>query len=322
MPDDKDFLEPVPLTDELLAKVQQAFKAREERHPGVLGLSPKGHGVHGQSGGPGAGVFGLGKTGPGVSGQAKGENPGVLGRSDRAQGVWGESVAADRCGVAGVGNAGHGVVGETRSPRHAGITARGPEWAGRFEGKVHLLGDVHADRDLAVAGTVRVVGGVHLLGDAHADRDLAVAGTVRVGGDVILEGADLAERFLVRGPMAAPGTVMVLDDDDGDAVRACEEAYDVGVIGVVSGAGTHRPALVMDGSLAGGVALALTGKVWVLASAEGSPIRRGDLLTTSPRPGHAQRAADRSRSHGAVLGKALDDLADGVGLVRALVALH
>ncbi|GAA4875677.1 hypothetical protein [Serinicoccus chungangensis] len=295
MPDD-EFLVRDVLTEEQLARVQRAFRAFEEQYPGVVGISPKGDGVRGQTGGPGAGVFGISSSGAGVQGQAKGDRPGVLGLSALAQGVWGESVAPDRCGVAGVGNAGHGVVGETRSAGHAGVTARGPEWAGRFEGKVHLLGDVRADRDLDVAGTVRV------------------------GGDVVLQGADLAERFTVGDDALDPGTVVVLDD--GDRVRACSRAYDPGVVGVVSGAGTHRPALVMDGGLGGGVPVALTGKVWVWVCDAGGPVRRGDLLTSSPVTGRAQRATDRRRSHGAVLGKALDDLGGGTALIRALVSLH
>ncbi|WP_151524186.1 hypothetical protein [Serinicoccus kebangsaanensis] len=299
MPDD-EFLARELLTDEQLARIQRAFRAVEEHYPGVVGISAKGDGVRGQTGGPGVGVFGISRSGVGIHGQAKGDRPGVLGESDLAQGVWGESVAPDRCGVAGVGNAGHGVVGETRSPGHAGVTARGPEWAGRFEGKVHLLGDVRADRDIDVAGTVRV------------------------GGDVVLQGADLAERFAPGDAEVVPGTVVVLGESDGggDRVRACDTAYDTGVVGVVSGAGSHRPALVMDAGLAAGVPVALTGKVWVLACDAGGPITRGDLLTTAPVTGRAQRAADPRRSHGAVLGKALDDLQEGTGLIRALVSLH
>jgi len=48
----------------------------------------------------------------------------------------------------------------------------------------------------------------------------------------------------------------------------------------------------------------------------------GDLLTTSPTPGHAMRADDPGRAFGAVLGKALRPLADGQGLVPILVALQ
>ena len=43
----------------------------------------------------------------------------------------------------------------------------------------------------------------------------------------------------------------------------------------------------------------------------------GDLLTTSPTPGHAMRTADPLA--GTALGKAIDDLDSGTGLIRVLV---
>jgi hypothetical protein len=50
-------------------------------------------------------------------------------------------------------------------------------------------------------------------------------------------------------------------------------------------------------------------------------IEVGDLLTTSPTPGHAMKATDPSRAFGAVLGKALKPWAAGRGLIPILVAL-
>jgi hypothetical protein len=53
-----------------------------------------------------------------------------------------------------------------------------------------------------------------------------------------------------------------------------------------------------------------------------APIEVGDLLTTSPTPGHAMKAIDPARSFGAVLGKALRSFDQGKGLVAALVSLR
>jgi hypothetical protein len=92
----------------------------------------------------------------------------------------------------------------------------------------------------------------------------------------------------------------------------------------VSGAGDYRPALVLDRRVASQsrCALALSGKVWVLADADHGPVEVGDLLTSSSTPGHAMRVGDASQALGTVIGKALDRLPHGRGLIRALVALQ
>ena len=55
--------------------------------------------------------------------------------------------------------------------------------------------------------------------------------------------------------------------------------------------------------------------------ADHASIEVGDLLTTSSTPGHAMKAVDASRAFGAVLGKALEPLTAGRGLLPILVAL-
>jgi len=66
--------------------------------------------------------------------------------------------------------------------------------------------------------------------------------------------------------------------------------------------------------------LAVLGVVPVKASAENGPIEPGDLLTTSSTPGHAMRA-----DHfvgGAIIGKALEGLSEGTGVIKMLVMLQ
>jgi hypothetical protein len=163
----------------------------------------------------------------------------------------------------------------------------------------------------------------------NADGTLQLGGTVKalgdvtVAGDVILAGADCAEEFTAAGAdLPAPGTVLVLGD--GGTVRESTEPYDRKVAGVVSGAGAFRPGLVLDRRDAGGprVAIALIGKVFCKADASYAPIQLGDLLTTSPTPGHAMTATDQQRAFGAVIGKALGGLDSGQGLVPVMVALR
>jgi hypothetical protein len=76
-----------------------------------------------------------------------------------------------------------------------------------------------------------------------------------------------------------------------------------------------------DGQHAGRQPLALVGKVFCKVDASYAPIDVGDLLTTSPTPGHAMKATDPGQSFGAVLGKAMASCDAGAGLVPILVGL-
>jgi hypothetical protein len=66
--------------------------------------------------------------------------------------------------------------------------------------------------------------------------------------------------------------------------------------------------------------LAILGIVQVKASAENGPIRPGDLLTTSSTPGHAMKATEPKI--GTVIGKALEGLDEGTGVIKMLVMLQ
>jgi len=50
-------------------------------------------------------------------------------------------------------------------------------------------------------------------------------------------------------------------------------------------------------------------------------IKAGDLLTTSPTKGHAQKVTDQAKAAGAVLGKALGSLKKGKGTIPVLLSL-
>jgi hypothetical protein len=66
----------------------------------------------------------------------------------------------------------------------------------------------------------------------------------------------------------------------------------------------------------------LTGTVYCRASNVNGPIRAGDLLTTSSVSGHAMRVTDVAAAHGAILGKALQDLEGERGLVMIRASLQ
>ncbi len=146
---------------------------------------------------------------------------------------------------------------------------------------------------------------------------LTVDGNVAVSGDVILQGADYAEALTTTDPDVLPGTVVVLGEDG--EIHPCAKEYDIRVAGIVSGAGGVKPALVLDRH-ENSAHVALMGKVWCYADADHAEIRPGDLLTTSAITGHCQRVTAPEKAFGAVIGKALTPLPDGLGLVRVLVS--
>lgn len=150
--------------------------------------------------------------------------------------------------------------------------------------------------------------------------------TVRLSGplgDVILGGADAAEDFeIAESDVDAPaGAVMVIDDNG--RLRQSNAASDRRVAGVISGAGAYRPGVIL-GRLPGRDhrPIALIGRTYCRVDATDAPISVGDLLTTSGTAGQAMKAADGSRSLGAVLGKALTPVRRGLGIIPILNALQ
>jgi hypothetical protein len=130
--------------------------------------------------------------------------------------------------------------------------------------------------------------------------------------------ADFAEML----PAAAglePGDVLVISPS-GRLARSTQ-AYQTTVVGVHS----TQPGFVggqpVEGELTGHAPLTVVGVVPVKASAENGPIRPGDLLVASSTPGHAMRASTHPPI-GTVIGKALEPLEAGTGLIRMLVILQ
>src|SRR5215217_247018 len=161
------------------------------------------------------------------------------------------------------------------------------------------------------------------IGTTEPGARLHVMGDVQVSGDIRLEGADCAEDFNVsEAEEIEPGTVMVIDE--GGALRQSQTAYDKMVVGVISNAGNYRPGIILDKreSRADRMPVALIGKVSCKVDAQYSPIEVGDLLTTSPTPGHAMKVDDPSKAFGSVIGKALHPLKGGQEIISVLVALQ
>ncbi|MCG3132708.1 MAG: hypothetical protein FLDDKLPJ_03574 [Phycisphaerae bacterium] len=163
------------------------------------------------------------------------------------------------------------------------------------------------------------------------DATLHVNGTTRTIVLEITGGSDIAEPFNVNGgegpgTQIEPGMVVAIDPSCAGELRLADRPYDTRVAGVISGAGGVNPGMTLTqtGSIADGKhPVALTGRVycWVDADANGA-VQPGDLLTTSATPGHAMKASNRKRAHGAILGKAMSSLDGGKGLVLVMVNLQ
>jgi hypothetical protein len=179
---------------------------------------------------------------------------------------------------------------------------------------------VHSGQGVGVFGTS--VSGIGVYGQGSPTAGF-FEGNLEVTGDIQLVGADCAEQFEVHeAGLCDPGTVMVIEETG--VLVPSRNAYDQHVAGIISGAGEFRPGLILDRRSDADRCrpIALVGKACCKAVAVDAPIAVGDLLTTSGVAGHAMKATDRSRAFGAIIGKALQPLASGTGLVRILIALQ
>jgi hypothetical protein len=164
-------------------------------------------------------------------------------------------------------------------------------------------------------GTTAPEARLHVVGDINAV-------VIKVRGDIQLSNGDCAEDFdIADAQVFEPGTVMVVGE--AGALQQSQNAYDKRVVGVVSGAGEYRPALILDKQpRPDRQPIALLGKVSCKVDADQGGIEIGDLLTTSVTPGHAMKADDLIRAFGSVIGKALQPLAKGRGQIPILIALQ
>ena len=254
--------------------------------------------VYGEHTAGGTGIRGVSNTGTAVYGYTDdGSAPAIIGNADNSgPGILGTAV--NDAGVKGF----HG------NP-HLEETTAGSEGT-----KAGVFGA--SDTGPGVLGYSRSSVAGRFLGN------IQVTGNVDVSGDVILDGADCAEQFEISAEtQIMAGDVVVIDSKSG--LRLSHNAYDRKVAGVVSGAGKYRPGILLDGKKNGNaLPVALVGKVFCRVDADYSPVEIGDLLTTSPTPGHAMTATEPLRAFGAVLGKALSPLKEGRGLIPILVALQ
>lgn len=155
-----------------------------------------------------------------------------------------------------------------------------------------------------------------------------VDGTGRVfaNGGFQSNGADFAESLPVAGDRArySPGDLLQIDPAGKRQLTLSRQPYSTLVAGVYSSKpGMLATAHAIDSPLTGmEIPLAVVGIVPCKVTAENGPIAVGDLLVTSSIPGHAMKGVDRTRLIGAVVGKALEPLDKGTGVIQVLVTLQ
>ena len=217
-------------------------------------------------------------------------------------------------GVEGIASGGNGVglYGEATADGSTGVKGLGFSQGGYFESTGLSYGSGIVAKGGPSGSAAVFIGNVTI-----RDRDT---------NEVVIElgkGLDYAEGFDVSDvePLEA-GTVLIIDPENPGELRRSTLAYDTRVAGIIAGAN----------DLGSGVRLgaegfehdvALAGRVYCKADATEAGIRPGDLLTTSPIPGHAMKASDADRARGAILGKAMEPLDAGrTGQILVLVGLQ
>ncbi len=160
----------------------------------------------------------------------------------------------------------------------------------------------------------------------HLPGELA-SGSGAARKEVSVAERGLAEYFPVQEAVEV-GDVVVASRDEPGSVRRGRTAGDPAVVGIVA----HEPGVLLgrgpsaiaaaDAGLSAAldqahVPIALAGTVPCRVDAGYGAIQVGDLLTASPTAGHAMRATNPAP--GTVVGKALEPLAEGTGLIRVLV---
>ena len=299
--------------------------------------------IWGWNGGNGNGLRGYATgTGVGVYGESQ-DSAGVMGRSTNGRGVEGHSVNgygilahSDTNNSIYVDGAGKNGVHVASAGDH-GVYVASAGWSGVSVWSAAVAGVwVHsAGQDGILVETanwdgihvVGPVGGAYYGSGKPGDEDFAVLNTGEVRSKVgfAAPANDFAVTMPVEGDKAGyePGDVLAVHASGSGAAERTSAEYSPAVVGVYSA----MPAFVGGRSVTGddpsaGVPVAILGVVACKVSAENGPIRPGDLLVTSATPGHAMRA-DRERTlPGTILGKALESLDSGTGLIQVLVTLQ
>jgi hypothetical protein len=157
-------------------------------------------------------------------------------------------------------------------------------------------------------------------GDVYADGTYYSSdGAVHVGS------ADVAER-INTSEWVEPGSVVEIDPDHPGFFRKATGSYSTKVAGIVS----TSPGVILGNNFDASIdkwddnrpMLAIAGRVPVKATTENGAIEIGDLLVSSSVAGVAMKGTDQLSCLGAVIGKAMEPLDKGSGVIMVQVMLR
>ncbi|OHD71248.1 MAG: hypothetical protein A2W19_10730 [Spirochaetes bacterium RBG_16_49_21] len=229
---------------------------------------------------------------------------GVFGHGGRI-GVRGQSPGytdgkARGCGILGISRFGAG--GVFASEHDYSLYADGYGSLHRYDDSVNLSGNGDA---LYVNGKSVFNGAIHITKSLESDTRSIPANIVE------LFEVDDAEYI-------SPGDILVAGESGKSILSRSRTEYNRSAIGVVSG----NPAVVINnsGTEKKICPVALAGAVLCRIDARNAPIRPGDLVVTASTPGCGMAGKiDSLEKIGTVVGKSLDFLDDGIGLVPIFI---
>jgi hypothetical protein len=239
-------------------------------------------------------------------------------QSPDGAGVYGENLATsgDAAGVLGYSESSNGTGGYFEAGAASGFTSGIWAVTNSAGGPAAYLQDASA------------AGGNLILGARLVNQVATNVFRVSSGGAVFAAsyntgGADFAESFDVGGSVAEyePGDVLAIDIEGYRRVVKSSGPYSTLVAGIYStkpGVLAHLPTAELEKQ----VPMAVIGVVPCKVTTENGPIKPGDLLVTSSRSGYAMKGTDAARMQGAIVGKALQALPSGDGLIEVLVTLQ
>ncbi len=174
------------------------------------------------------------------------------------------------------------------------------------------------------AGNI-IVGHVGINDDQSVFR---VDGTGRVfaNGGFQPNGADFAESMAVSGDRGSysVGDLLVIDASADRHLGLAQQPYSTLVAGIYS----TKPGMlgstrkIDEPAAKNEIPLAVVGIVPCKVTSDNGPIHAGDLLVTSSIAGYAMKGTDRGKMLGAIVGKALEPLPVGTGMIQVLVTLQ
>jgi hypothetical protein len=291
----------------------------------ATGTSGFNNGVWGRSFSPaGVAVRGenMAKTGTATGGAFFSSSTNGLGLLGQASSASGRGI-----GVHGFAQStsGIGVLGSVASPCATACGAGFP---------VGVLGAINATSGAAgvFEEDYNDGGGTLIIGRTMSHQPGVLQNVFRVNdaGDVFATsyntgGADFAESFAVKSSRSGyvAGDVLVIDPTSNRRLARTTTPYSTLVAGIYS----TKPGVLASPYKHGkipksDVPLAVVGVVPCKVTAENGAITAGDLLVTSGREGYAMKGTDRKRMVGAVVGKALEPLSRGSGVIEVLVTLQ